>query len=46
LNGVRGPEKAENKQVRGAWISFHQLAEDAPEIIELRRLIAALELVS
>ena len=47
LNGLRGlREKAERKDVRGMWISFHPqlVGDDRPEIIEdLRRLIAALE---
>jgi predicted molibdopterin-dependent oxidoreductase YjgC len=47
LNGLRGlRERAEKKEVRGAWISFHPqlVGDDPPEIIdELLRLIAALE---
>jgi len=47
LNGLRGlREKAERKDLRGMWISFHPqlVGDDAPGIIEeLRRLIAALE---
>ncbi|HYR88752.1 MAG TPA: 2Fe-2S iron-sulfur cluster-binding protein [Terriglobia bacterium] len=47
LNGLRGlREKAEKKEIRGMWISFHPqlVGDDAPEILEdLRRLIAALE---
>jgi NADH-quinone oxidoreductase subunit G len=47
LNGLRGlREKAERKEVRGMWISFHPqlVGDDAPEITEeLRRLIAALD---
>jgi len=47
LKGLRGlREKAERKDLRGMWISFHPqlVGDDAPGIIEdLRRLIAALE---
>src|SRR6266446_1405654 len=47
LNGLPGlREKAERKDLRGMWISFHPqlVGDDAPGIIEdLRRLIAALE---
>jgi NADH-quinone oxidoreductase subunit G len=47
LNGLKGlRERAEKKEVRAMWISFHPqlVGEDAPDIIdELRRLIAALE---
>jgi predicted molibdopterin-dependent oxidoreductase YjgC len=47
LEGLRGfRERAERKQVRGAWISFHPqlVGDDASETLdELRRLIAALE---
>jgi NADH-quinone oxidoreductase subunit G len=46
-SGLRGMrERAERKQLRGAWISFHPqlVGDDAPEIVdELQRLIAALE---
>jgi NADH-quinone oxidoreductase subunit G len=47
LNGLRGlRERAERKEIRGMWISFHPqlVGDDAPEIIDnLRQLIAALE---
>src|SRR5436190_18431754 len=47
LSGIRGLlERADEKQIRGAWISFHPqlVGDDASEIIDdLRRLIAALE---
>jgi NADH-quinone oxidoreductase subunit G len=47
LNGLKGlRERAEKKEIRAMWISFHpqMVGEDEPEIIdELRRLIATLE---
>jgi NADH-quinone oxidoreductase subunit G len=47
LGGLRGlRERAEKKEIRGAWISFHpQLVGDDPGemITELRELISALE---
>jgi NADH-quinone oxidoreductase subunit G len=47
LNGLRGLlERAERKELRAMWISFHPqlVGEDPPEIIhELRRLIASLD---
>ena len=47
LNGLRGlRERAEKKEIRGMWISFHPqlVGDDAPETIdELRRLITALD---
>ena len=46
-NGLSGfLRRAETKEIRGMWISFHPqlVGEDAPEILEdLRELIAALE---
>src|SRR5438093_1678183 len=47
LNGLSGLlRRAERKEIRGMWISFHPqlVGQDAPEILEqLRQLIAALE---
>src|SRR5206468_4261131 len=47
LNGLPGLiKRAERKEIRGMWISFHPqlVGEDAPEIVEgLHELIAALE---
>jgi NADH-quinone oxidoreductase subunit G len=47
FSGLRGMrERAEKKQIRAMWISFHPqlVGEDAPDIIvELRRLVDALE---
>jgi len=47
LNGLAGlREKAEKKQIRAMWISFHPqlVGDDAPEVItELQSLIGALE---
>lgn len=47
LDGLKGlREKAEKKEIRGMWISFHPqlVGEDPPEVIEnLRGLINALE---
>jgi NADH-quinone oxidoreductase subunit G len=48
LGGLQGlVERAEKKEIRGAWISFHpqMVGDDSPETIALlQRLIAALEL--
>jgi NADH-quinone oxidoreductase subunit G len=47
LNGLAGlRERAEKREIRGMWISFHPqlVGEDAPDIInDLQRLIAALD---
>ena len=47
LNGLRGlKERAEKKEIRAMWISFHPqlVGTDAPEVLdELKKLINALE---
>jgi NADH-quinone oxidoreductase subunit G len=47
LNGLEGIcEKAESREIRGMWISFHpqMVGDDAPDMTQnLRRLIQALE---